>query len=82
MGFDPYNCSLNVPKSIRTPTLKMGIRLGVRVHSLTLSSTPGSMRCESWASFLAHTLVSPYLSRKPKAKVVIVSLWKPLPGGR
>jgi hypothetical protein len=29
MGFDPYNCSLKVWKSIGTPTPKMGAHLGV-----------------------------------------------------
>ncbi len=39
------------------------------VHSLTLSYTLGSMRCDSQASFLARTLVNPYLGREPKARV-------------
>ncbi len=39
--------------------------------SLTFSYTPWSMKCDSRASFLAHTFVSLYLSRKPKARVVI-----------
>jgi hypothetical protein len=41
----------------------------VMVHSLTLSYTLGSMRCDSQASFLARTLVNPYLGREPKARV-------------
>jgi len=50
-----------------------GSSLGsVRVHSLILSYTLGSMRCDSQASFLARTLASPYLGREPKARVVIV----------
>jgi hypothetical protein len=28
------------------------------------------MKCDSWASFLAYTLVSPCLGHEPKAKVV------------
>jgi len=27
------------------------------------------MRCDSWASLLAHTFASPYIGRKPKVKV-------------
>jgi hypothetical protein len=36
---------------------------------LTLFCTLGSMRCDSQASFLAHTLASPGLGRKPKARL-------------
>jgi hypothetical protein len=32
------------------------------------------MRCDSKASFLALTLASPYLDRKPKAKVTIIQV--------
>jgi hypothetical protein len=41
----------------------------MRVHSLTLSYIPRSMRCDSWASFLAHTLANPCFGRKPEARV-------------
>jgi hypothetical protein len=41
----------------------------VRVYSVTLSYTPGNMRCDSWASLLACNLASPCLGREPKAKV-------------
>ncbi len=48
-----------------------GSSLGsVRAYSLTLSCTPGSMRHDSQASLLARNLATPYLGRKPKAKVV------------
>jgi len=47
-----------------------GSSLGnVKVHSLTLSCTLESMKCNSWASFLARAFVSPCIGRKPKAKV-------------
>jgi len=40
MGFDPYNCSLKIQESIRTPTPKVGVHLGVwgfiPSHSLAL----------------------------------------------
>jgi hypothetical protein len=41
----------------------------VWVHSLTLSYTPGSMKCDSQASLLARTFVSPCLGHEPKVKV-------------
>jgi hypothetical protein len=48
----------------------------VKVHSLTLSYTLGSLRCDSWASLLAYTFVSPYLGCEPKAKVTTKHTWK------
>jgi hypothetical protein len=41
----------------------------VRVHSLTHSYIPESMKCDSQASLLAHTLANPCLGHEPKAKV-------------
>ncbi len=41
----------------------------MRVHSLTLSYTLGSIRCDSWASFSARTLASPCLGRESKVRV-------------
>ncbi len=38
-------------------------------------SSLGSVKCYSWASFLAHTFASPCLGREPKARVVT---FKPL----
>jgi hypothetical protein len=62
---------LKVWESIETPTPKNGSSLGsVRVHSLTFSYIFGNMRCDSWASFLAHTLASPCFGHEPKARVV------------
>jgi len=40
----------------------------VWVQSPTLSYTPRSVKCDSRASFLAHTFVSPCLGYEPKAK--------------
>jgi hypothetical protein len=66
MSFDPWNRSLKIQDS----NSQNGSSLGsVSVHSLTLSYIPKNMRCDSWASFLAHTLVSPCLGREPKARV-------------
>jgi hypothetical protein len=48
-----------------------GSSLGsVRVHSLTLSYIPRSMRCDFRVSLLARNLASPCLGREPKARVV------------
>jgi hypothetical protein len=70
MGFDPYNFSLKIQKSIGTPTPQSGSSLGsVRIHSLTLSYTLESMKCDSRASFLAHTFVSLCFGREFKARV-------------
>jgi hypothetical protein len=69
MGFDPYNCFLKIRKSIRTPTPKMKALRNVRVHSLTLSHTPKSMKCDSRPSHLARTFVSPCFGHKPKARI-------------
>jgi len=54
-----------------------GSSLGsVRVLSLTLSCTPKSMKCDSQASLLARTLVSPCLGYKPKARVATMIIIK------
>ncbi len=72
MCFDPYNFFLKIWKSIRIPTPKVGAHLGV--HSFTFSHTPRSMKCDSWASFLARTFASPCLGCEPKARVATFSL--------
>jgi len=41
----------------------------VEVHSLTLSHTPESMKCDSWASLLARNFVSPCIGHEPKVRV-------------
>jgi hypothetical protein len=47
-----------------------GSSLGsVRVHSVTLSYTPKSMKCDSRTSLLACTFASTCLGRELKAKV-------------
>jgi hypothetical protein len=43
--------------------------VSVEVHSFTPSHILKSMKCDSYASLLAHTFASPYLDCKPKAKV-------------
>jgi len=52
MSFDPFNRPLKIQESIGTPTPKVGVHLGVvGVHSLTLSCTLGSKKCDSHAHF-------------------------------
>jgi len=75
MGFDPWNRSLKIRESIGTPTPQVGSLKSVRVHSLTLSYTPGSIRCASRASLLARTLASPCFGREPKARVAIMMVF-------
>ncbi len=41
----------------------------MKVHSLTRSYTPGSIRCASRVSFLSRPLASPCLGHKPKVRV-------------
>jgi hypothetical protein len=40
----------------------------VWVHFLAFSHTPGSINCDSWASFSACTFASPYFGHEPKVK--------------
>jgi hypothetical protein len=70
MNFGPWNTSKKIWNSIVIPIPKVGVHVSVEVHSLTLSHTFGSMKRDSWASFLARTFASPCLGREPKAKVV------------
>jgi hypothetical protein len=70
MGINFYNCSLEIRKSIKTPTPKVGAHLGVWGFILSLSSTLENIRCASHASPLSRTLTSPCLGREPKARVM------------
>jgi hypothetical protein len=47
LNFDTWNHPLKIWESTRTPTPKMELPWGVRVHSLTFSHTPESMLCDS-----------------------------------
>jgi len=38
------------------------------------SFTPERMKCDSWASFLAHTFASPCFDHEPRVRVVILIL--------
>ncbi len=67
LSFDPCNCPLKIQESTGTPTPKVELPWGVRVHSLTPSHTPGSMLCDSrlppWPATLQNLalVVSPRL---------------------
>ncbi len=65
-----YNRFLKIRESIGLPLPKWELLGNVRVHSFTFSYTPKNMRCDSRASLLARTPISPCLGHKPKAKVV------------
>ncbi len=41
-------------------------------YSFTFSYTLGSMKCDSWASFLVPTFASLYFGHEPKAKVATI----------
>jgi hypothetical protein len=72
MNFDPYNHPLKIQESIKTldSNSQSGSSLGnVWVHSLTLSYTPNSMKCDSRASLLARTFTSLCLKRESKVMV-------------
>ncbi len=66
MSFDPCNCPLKI---LVSDSQNGSLLESVGVHYLTLSCTPRSMKCDSQASFLARTFVSPCLGREPKAKI-------------
>jgi len=63
MGFDPYNGSLKIQESLKTPTPKVG------AHSFTLPCTPGSMKCDCHISLLARTFARACLGHEPKVRV-------------
>jgi len=47
LSFDPCNCPLKIWDSTGTPTPKVELPWGVKVHSVTPSHTPESMLCDS-----------------------------------
>jgi hypothetical protein len=77
MSFDAWNCFLKIQDSVRTPTPKVGVHLGVcgliPSHSLTL----WECKYDYWITFLAHTFPCLYFDREPKAKVMthIICIW-------
>jgi hypothetical protein len=60
LSFDPYNHSLNIQESTKTPIPNMGVHLEVwEFFHLTLFCTPGGMRMQLLGLVLAHTPASP-----------------------
>jgi hypothetical protein len=61
----------------RNANSQNGSSLGsVDVHSLTLSHSPRSMKCDSRPSHLACTFANPCLGHKPKTRVMTHNFFK------
>ncbi len=72
--FDPCNHALKIRESFQDSNSQHGSSLvSVRVHSLTLFCTPGSMWSDFQVSFLARNLVSPCFGRESKARVTTLT---------
>jgi hypothetical protein len=71
MAFDPYNHSMKIWESIRSPTFQNGSSLGSgSAHFLTLSSQPpGSMKCDSQLHFWFAPLQALTLVTIPRLKL-------------
>jgi hypothetical protein len=69
LSFDPCNCPLKIWKSTRTPTPKVELPWGVRVHSVTPSHTLGSMLCESRLPSWPATLQTLALVVSPRLRL-------------
>jgi hypothetical protein len=80
MRFDPLQLPYEGLGVHQQSNSQSGSSFGsVGVHCLTLSYTPGSMKCDSWDLFLARTFASPCFSREPKAKVMTLILLTLIP---
>jgi len=66
LSFDPCNCPLKIWESTGTPTPKVELPWGVRVHSLTPSHTPRSMLCDSRLPSWLATLQTLALVASPR----------------
>jgi hypothetical protein len=75
MNFNPCNCSLKIWEFIVTPIPKVEARLGIVGSFPHTSYTPKNMKCDSWASLLAHTFASPCIGRESKFKVTIENIY-------
>jgi hypothetical protein len=63
--FYPCNCPLKIQESTRTPTPKVELPWGVKVHSLT----PGNMLCDSWLPSWPTTLQTLTLVASPRLRL-------------
>jgi hypothetical protein len=66
LSFDPCSCPLKIQKSTGTPTPKVELPWGVRVHSLTPSRTPRNMLYDSRLPFWPTTLQTLVLVASPR----------------
>jgi hypothetical protein len=74
--FWPFKLLFEILEVHRNSISQSGSCLGsVRVHSLTLSYTPGNMWCDSRASSWPATLQLLCLGRKPKARVATLNFF-------
>jgi hypothetical protein len=79
IGFWPLQLLSKHSRIHRDSNSQCGSSFGsVKVYSLTLACTPGSMRLDSQASFLARDLASLCLGREPKPKVVTIQFDYPV----
>jgi hypothetical protein len=73
MGFGPLEIvfwKFRTPPGLQLPKWELTWECECSFpHTLLHSQPHGSMKCDSWASFLACTFVSLCLGRKPKARV-------------
>jgi hypothetical protein len=69
LSFDPCNRPLKIRESVGTPTPKVGLPWGVRVHSLTPSHTPGSMLCDFRLPSWPATLQTLALVARPRLRL-------------
>jgi hypothetical protein len=69
LSFDPCNRLLNIQEYTKTPTPKVELPWGVRVHSLTPSHTPGSMLCDSRPPSWLATLQTFVLVTSPRLRL-------------
>jgi hypothetical protein len=69
LSFGPYNCPLKIQESTETPTPKVELPWGVRVHSLTPSHTFESMLCDSQLPSWPTTLQTLTLVVSPRLRL-------------
>jgi hypothetical protein len=75
MNFDPSNHSLKIQNSIKIPTPKVGVNLGVCGFIPSHFFTFWESKCDSQVAFSIHTFPCPCFCHEPKIKVVTVVLY-------
>jgi len=69
LSFDPYNRLLKIRESTKTPTPKVELHWGVKVHSFTPSHTPRNMLRDSRLPSWLATLQTFALVASPRLKL-------------